>query len=621
MKIPTQLMNAHFVKINYKSKICEVKKWPELENQIDYDTLSACGNMVIDRTNYGVVSWSSKLVFIDIDDFLSPIIKQLLPMLPATFSIKTGHGYHLYYNLESDKDEGAVKVSSNSKELFSIRKGSSYVMGPGSIHPEGLEYMVHLDIPIADITKDILEQLESRAKELVRQSEHNVEMPTSETVIDTPPEPPQLPPVATTNDYSHLRYEDKLSFKYPEHGKGIPMKKQIQFIKIQGGSMLGYDLKDRSNPTVKRYKTDLITELSTKKELEIKYLFDSSMLKLSVAELEKLSNSINYINNRFLASGKSLLIAADSHSGKSVLTFQLLIGWSLGKSVLNLNPHLKLRSLYLGNEDDCIMIQNLFTANLKMSKLSDEDEKEASDNISIPDTYGHDIFELAERLLAKALSENNPFHIVVINPMSNYIVEDLNSSMASQNFYSKIDELHKKYNVASVVICHNNKQGLVAGNKGFENKFRAVITLAKESTMNDCYRMNILKGASACGFKEQFIKFNDILPQYFYWLPVNKSEVPTHNTENEKDKQILNSIPFGPKEFITMKDIEVSSGVKYLTVARRMPALVEKGVVHKCSDSRPAVFYRVSRESEEGNDNLREYEDSNVIKSIFGGKK
>jgi AAA domain/Bifunctional DNA primase/polymerase, N-terminal len=616
MKIPTQLKNAHFVKINYKSKICEVKKWPELENQIDYNELSACGNLKIDRTNYGVVAWSSKLVFIDIDDFLSPIIKQLLPMLPATFSIKTGHGYHLYYNLETDRNEGAVKVSSNSKELFSIRKGSSYVMGPGSIHPEGLEYMVHLDIPIADITKDILEQLEIRAKDLVSQQDVNVEMPVSVKIVDTTSEPPQLP-LKATNDYSHLRYEDKISFLYPEHGKGIPVKKHLQFIKIQGGSMLGYDLKDRSNPTVKRYKTDLITDMSMKKELEIKYLFDSSMLRLSVAELEKLSNSINYINNRFLASGKSLLIAADSHSGKSVLTFQLLIGWSLGKSVLNLNPHLKLRSLYLGNEDDCIMIQNLFTANLKMAKLSDEDEKYASDNISIPDTYGHDIFELAERLLAKAVSENNPFHIVVINPMSNYITEDLNSSMASQNFYSKIDELHKKYNVASVVICHNNKQGLVAGNKGFENKFRAVITLAKESTMNDCYRMNILKGASACGFKEQFIKFNDILPQYFYWLPVNKSEVPTHNADNETDKKILNAIPFGPKEFITMKDIEVSSGIKYITASRRMPALVEKGIVHKCSDSYPHVYYRVSRESEESNDAFREFEDRKVIEPCF----
>ncbi|MEI6391334.1 MAG: AAA family ATPase [Verrucomicrobiota bacterium] len=616
MKIPTQLKDAHFVKINYKEKGCKIDNWKELENQIDYETLSACGNTRIDKTNYGVVSWSSKLVFIDIDDFLSPIIKQLLPMLPATFSIKTGHGYHLYYNLESDKDEGAVKVSSNSKELFSIRKGSSYVMGPGSIHPEGLEYMVHLDIPIADISGEILKQLKDKAEELVSQSEHNVEMPVSEKIVDTTPEPPQLPP-ASKNDYSHLRYEDKISFLYPEHGKGIPVKKKIQFIKIQGGSMLGYDMKDRSNPTVKRYKTDLITELSTKKELEIKDLFDSSMLKMSSAELEALSNSPNYINNRFLAPGKSLLIAADSHSGKSVLCFQLLIGWALGKSVVGLSPHRKLRTLYLGNEDDRFIIQSLFTANLKMAKLSDEEEKYACKNIRMPDTYRLDIFELADQVLREAIKDNNPYNLIVINPMSNYISEDLNSSMAAQIFCQKIDDLQREFNVASIVICHNNKSGSIAGNRGFENRFRSVITLSRESAGNNIYKMSIMKGASACGFREQFIKFNDLLPEYFYWLPVNKGEVPTHNADNETDKKILNAIPFGPKEFITMKDIEVSSGIKYLTAARRMPSLVEKGIVHKCSDSYPPVYYRVSRESEESNDAFREFEDRKVIEPCF----
>src|SRR5258706_14690 len=91
-----------------------------------------------------------------------------------------------------------------------------------------------------------------------------------------------------------------------------------------------------------------------------KDLFTYDMLNLSKTELETLSGSENFVNDRFLASGKSLFVSADTHIGKSVLIFQMLIMWAIGREVLGFTPHRELKALYIGNEDDVFDIQHFF---------------------------------------------------------------------------------------------------------------------------------------------------------------------------------------------------------------------------------------------------------------------
>ena len=320
---------------------------------------------------------------------------------------------------------------------------------------------------------------------------------------------------------------------------------------------------------------------------EITPLFTSAMLNLSVDELETQTNSVNFVNKRFVASQKSVLVAADSGAGKTTLILQLLIAWALGKEVLGFQPHSKIRSLYIGNEDDPLIIQSLFKASKKMAGLTDEELKTAADNITIPETYSWDIFALAEQLLSSA-----PYHLVVINPMSNFIVEDLNSSKAPQEFYSRLDHLQRKYNVATMVVCHNNKAGEIAGNKGFENKFRHAITITRVAEGADVFRLKVKKGYFAAGFHHKFIKYNDVCPEHFYWLPVDEKNVPCKDVMSENTKKILMAIPFGPVENISVKEIQKTTDIPGRTIRSVLANLTKTGAVIKWDTEYPAVYHK-----------------------------
>ena len=151
MNIPHQLKDAKFVRIEYKTKECKTK-WKQPENQIDYDALCA-----IEKTNYGVVAGNSKLCLIDIDQPNHDKITEIQKLLDETFSVATGKGLHLYYHYTDTLSKNVLSFDDNDKELLSIRTGNSYVIGPGSRHPDGRDYVVVADVPLATITNETLD--------------------------------------------------------------------------------------------------------------------------------------------------------------------------------------------------------------------------------------------------------------------------------------------------------------------------------------------------------------------------------------------------------------------------------------------------------------------------------
>ncbi len=279
-------------------------------------------------------------------------------------------------------------------------------------------------------------------------------------------------------------------------------------------------------------------------------LFNSEMLDMSQTELEKMSGSENFVNDRFLAGGRSLFISADTGVGKSVLMFQLLIMWSLGKEVLGFKPHRPLTSLYIGDEDDAFDIQHFFKSTKEMAGLSDDEIKTAIGRISIPNTYDTDSID-PFTLIEGKIRTSKP-DIVVINPMSNFISEDLNTSTAAQSFHSKIHRLELLYKVQFIVVGHNNKPRnnsttdrssvySFAGNAGFANKFRARINLVRIGESNT-FNLIISKGMKKAGFTEKMIKHNDIKPELFYWLECSGTECYTHCATLTKTEQSIYNV-------------------------------------------------------------------------------
>jgi hypothetical protein len=156
MNIPSQLISASFIPIAYGEKACKVSGWQKPENQLDYAALTQYSQ----PTNYGVVAGTSKLCLIDVDKPDHPKLKELEAFLPETFTVTTGKGLHYYYSYTEPNKWNKDTLSfrdENKNELLGIRIGSSYVIGPNSKHPDGRDYVVSVDVPIATITNTQLD--------------------------------------------------------------------------------------------------------------------------------------------------------------------------------------------------------------------------------------------------------------------------------------------------------------------------------------------------------------------------------------------------------------------------------------------------------------------------------
>lgn len=122
-------------------------------------------------SGYGVIAGYGNLILLDIDKLDAAKESGVLEMLPETFVVRTGRadgqGRHYYYlckDRELIEAKGAKVVLRNSDggDLGEIKLGSSYVVGPGSVHPSGNLYEIEKDLPISEISASEVNSLISK---------------------------------------------------------------------------------------------------------------------------------------------------------------------------------------------------------------------------------------------------------------------------------------------------------------------------------------------------------------------------------------------------------------------------------------------------------------------------
>lgn len=146
--IPEQLKNPNFrfCLIKARDKVPLEKDWT-VTNNYKFDDLKLLTH--IESTgNYGVICGYGNLLVVDFDN--EEVQKEIDPLLPQTFTVKTGRGLlHKYYITDSSE---TIKVLNEFKNtLADIQGKGKQVIGPNSIHPNGNIYEVVDDVPIATI--------------------------------------------------------------------------------------------------------------------------------------------------------------------------------------------------------------------------------------------------------------------------------------------------------------------------------------------------------------------------------------------------------------------------------------------------------------------------------------
>ena len=152
IEIPKQLRirGLKFVLLDKQTKKPFELDWNG-ENNYEYDNPKLLKHLA-EGGNYGVLCGTETdegfLVVPDIDDLT--IIRDLLKILPKTFTIKTGGGGNHYYFFV-DELIGKIVLQRAGKHYGEVQSTGAQVVGPTCIHPSGKRYEIVNNIKIKKI--------------------------------------------------------------------------------------------------------------------------------------------------------------------------------------------------------------------------------------------------------------------------------------------------------------------------------------------------------------------------------------------------------------------------------------------------------------------------------------
>lgn len=102
------------------------------------------------RANLGIACKPSNLVVIDIDYRAGGERQE---WMNDTYTVKTGNGMHLYYQADQD-----MEFRSSAGEGIDV-KWKGYVVAPPSIHPNGSRYEVINNLPLAQMSIELMDEV------------------------------------------------------------------------------------------------------------------------------------------------------------------------------------------------------------------------------------------------------------------------------------------------------------------------------------------------------------------------------------------------------------------------------------------------------------------------------
>ncbi len=147
--IPKQLQNPEFrfILLKPKSKVPIQNQWQN-KNNYSYNDPQLQQHLA-SGGNFGIVCGYNNLVVIDFDS--AAALEKLSPLLPSTFTIRTGTGLlHCYYSVDNPEN---LKIFDEEKNtLIDIQGKGKQVVCAGSQHPNGNYYSVQNDVPITNLT-------------------------------------------------------------------------------------------------------------------------------------------------------------------------------------------------------------------------------------------------------------------------------------------------------------------------------------------------------------------------------------------------------------------------------------------------------------------------------------
>ena len=141
-------LGKRFLRVSKHNKIPIDQGWNKEENRMEADnpTLQA---WVAEGGNYGLAGGGGLII----NDLDTEEVKERAKALPETFTVETpgNKGWHMMFRAGIE-DIIELRDKDTGRNLGHIKGEGSMVVGPGCYHPNGGQYRIIKDVPIASIS-------------------------------------------------------------------------------------------------------------------------------------------------------------------------------------------------------------------------------------------------------------------------------------------------------------------------------------------------------------------------------------------------------------------------------------------------------------------------------------
>lgn len=171
---------------------------------------------------------------------------------------------------------------------------------------------------------------------------------------------------------------------------------------------------------------------------------------------------------RYLCRGNGMLVIAPSGLGKSTLSIQIAILWSCGRPAFGITTQQPMNILVVQAEDDqgdCTEMARMINhLGLKPDELKLVEAN--TELIRCNDLTGTDFIKALKAKLKEASEAGRPIDLIIINPYSTYLGDDVLSADKNFQFLNKLlNPVLTDFSAGIVIIHHTPKTNYTDFNK------------------------------------------------------------------------------------------------------------------------------------------------------------
>jgi len=454
--IPDVLKNVEFgfCLVRNKCKKPLEEDWPNKPYKYDSPKLQ---EWISQGNNYGIIGGYGSLIVLDYDN--KEVMEKILPLLPKTFTVKTGSGgLHQYYLTDNpmsmkllDKDKNTLIDIQGMNPDTQKRKQA---LCPGSTHPNGNKYEVYDNSPIAKICiKNLQIILDSYLDEKYKFKPQYPEDEILKRIRE------RITVLDLMRHYGYDLTRNPTMCKLGHDSKGKSCFHESNNLWYchhcnEGGDIfsfvMNHDNTDFISAKAKLAKLAGII-LEVKEEVEVK-----SYLNIDIWDYKNLKNYTDvrtFLIDKILPTKSIIMLCSPPAHFKSMLIMQMCLCVSTGSDFLGLKSE-KSAVLVCDMENGLIEIRDRIVKQVKALGIEEDDfpffVTESSINLKI---------KVVRQQLLEIIKEKN-VKLVIFDTLHRFGNYDENSANDINELYTEVFKPIKESGASVIFLHHTSKKSL-----------------------------------------------------------------------------------------------------------------------------------------------------------------